>query len=360
MGRQKSKNVVQGSSDLVPVINSVNPIKFKKILSKRNKGMVESIKEQTANDRVSQKTLEVAIFTKVSGIFSEFNISGNLEHGCTFLTSRSLQPIFYSPDPSMAPQRLQFSKGLDHPNTSVALFWGLVPCFIVMKGHNKTQIWMYSREAFLRHRDSIWNVYGKCFSLSAFYDLPRNFENEQDWVVFNEAVLKNTFLATVFTHACFILHLLTNVDGIQHAPDLPVPANSTIIDVVVLEMIYTCCQTCLKLIADVGDNVFQGAAAVLQMQPKPFSTFVQDKLKELIQHSALRRDTLAASTLLSPTASTLPTTGELIPTAIPESFSNIDNALPNEAVNPFYKDQVQYSSTTSLSWVDGFGFDNIL
>jgi hypothetical protein len=334
MGRPKSKNVV--STDMVPLVVQVNPVKFKRALSKRNKGMLDTINAQAAASNEPQ-TLEMAIFTKISGIFSEFNAMGNFEHGCTFLTSRTLQSIYYSPDTCMLSQRAQFSKGLDHPNTSVALFWGLVPCYIVMKGYNKTQIWMHSIEAFQRHRAQIWNSVGQCFSLSAFYDLPRNFENNDDWVVFNESILKNTFLATVFTHACFVLQLLTKGDMPQYMPDSPAPENPSVIDLAVLDMIHTCCLACVKLISDIGVNVFQGAAAALKMEPDKYSNFIQKKLSEMMQYAAVRRNLHTAPSL--PILPTLPLA------RIEEEFE----------ANFFSNDQILVSSASTPSF-DGFRF----
>jgi hypothetical protein len=267
-------------------ISKVADLKVKTRLPK-NAALYRTMIEDSRLSVEDDRPLYNEILSRVTAVFTQFEILKKVPTGFTLLIRSGYTPIYYSSEAHTGAQRKIFSAGID-TNTSLALFWGFLPCYIVMKACGKMQIWMYTLEAFMKHKSKLWNSLG-FFNIHNIQLIEPNFASD-DWEVFNEAQLKDTFLPTVFTHGCFVIQMLTCPDDSYYRFDSPVPNDTNLIDLAVNNMIKICSTGCVQTISQHGAGIFQGAAASLgYADPGIFLDYISGILSKLIKFSTHRQ-----------------------------------------------------------------------
>mgnify|MGYP006093964519 CR=1 FL=1 len=338
MGRAKATLAVESGS-----ISKVANLKVKTRLPK-NAALYRAMIEDSRSSVEDDRPLFNEILSRVTAIFTQFEILKKVPTGFTLLIRNGFTPIYYSSEAHTGSQRKIFSAGID-TNTSLALFWGFLPCYIVMKACGKTQIWMYTLEAFMKHKSKLWNSLG-FFNIHNVQSIEPNFASD-DWEVFNEAQLKDTFLPTVFTHGCFVLQMLTCPDDSYYRFDSPVPDDANLIDLAVNNMIKVCSTGCVQTISQHGATIFQGAAASLAYDnPSILFDYILDNLSKLIKFSTHRQQmTLNYMSSSTPTLSRPEPTRRVTSSA---AYSSTTLSLPGSAaLLPFEMNTPPPSTTTS-------------
>lgn len=326
-------------------IRTVANLKVKTRLPK-NAAMLRAMIEDSRLSVEDDRPLFNEILSRVTAVFTQFEILKKVQTGFTLLIRNGFTPIYYSSEAHTGAQRKIFSAGID-TNTSLALFWGFLPCYIVMKACGKMQIWMYTLEAFMKHKSKLWNSLG-FFNIHNVQLIEPNFASD-DWEVFNETQLKDTFSPTVFTHGCFVLQMLTCSDDSYYRFDSPVPNDTNLIDLAVNNMIKICSTGCVQTISHYGTVIFQGAASSLgYTNPGILFDYILDILSKLITFSTHRHQLT-----LNYMSSSMPTRPRLDPVAErhitpPAAFSSTTLSLPGSATClPFSMGTPPPSTTTS-------------